>query len=462
MSTENINYSNLDARYTQPADISAGVLGQAPLAASVRHARPPRPVKNFISTFQTGHGWTLLSGTGSAADSTTSPGLGTSSVLITTNGTGDNSNRLVYASPTLGSTVDMSRYDVAMLLKVDDLTKVNYIRLRYGAGGDVMTNYYYADFGVSYTTAGTQDGAAGVWQWQQTATAGVTAIGTPTGTAAINRFAITTTDKGTGAMTIHVAALALVPKNTGLYPHGVIVIWFDDGYYDASTTGAQILDKYGFPAVQSPIWDQIVPTYAGGQYAGLDTLHTLHDIKGWDIVGHATTIAIHSGSGGNGLDDLTVPQLHQEFQTLRQTLISNGFERGSDVLAYPLGFHSAQTVSVARQYWTWARTTMSSNTNIGIEGLPPGNALAVKTNSLDTRSLSTFTNVIDQLYAGGGLGIFYTHRVNASPSGTQISTANFQSFVDYIAAKGVPVRTISDVISSLSASEMELIKGGTP
>lgn len=397
----------------------------------------PKPIASAmattVTTFQPSHGWTA-SGATAADDTTTSGFLGTQSLKMTTNGAGG-SGRVEKASL---ATFDISKVSIAVLIRVADMTKINVLQARIGSGAAAgWQATLYAPTSVQQALN------SGVWTWLTFDVANASTIGTPPALNACTYIAIQASDLSAGAAVINIGAIKLIPKPSTIFPNGVVSLAFDDGYVEHYTTAKPYLDKYGFAATEYPICDLVA---SGGQYCSIAQLQELQNNSGWEIQAHAARLADHNAAGG--FSSLTAAQLDAEARDMMAWASANGFPVPWHH-AYPQGYYNNTVKSVMGQYFAASRTI--DFMPCSMEMMPSIKPMEIRCQPFDTRSTATFTGLIDQAYANGDWLILYTHKVVASgATGTQILTANFQTVVDYLNTKGIPVRTVGDVLQATS------------
>jgi peptidoglycan/xylan/chitin deacetylase (PgdA/CDA1 family) len=409
------------------------------------------PIYRLVSAFQSGHGWTVQGGApGTITDDTAVFVGGSQSLAVSTTGSQGASTPTVVGITGLAP-IDLTRYDVRLKLRLDNPGQIANFSLRLRAGQGVTTNYAERRFGplAEFSSVGgagqfSQLGGDGQWQtytlsmaYRPNGNVGVPDLSKVTALG----LALADTASGTPA-TVHIQEIALVPKATAAYPHGVVTFTWDDGYADIYTDAKPYLDRYGFPATAYIIRDVVGST--PGTYMSLPQLQSLQ-ADGWEIACHAYSQANHDIIGG--LNSLTDAQLHADFSAQKQWMLENGFN-GADYSAYPQGRMSPRVVAAAARYFRSVRTTAAYD---GLESVPPADPMRVRCITLSDSSgisLAQYKQIIDAAYDQGGWIIFYSHRVTSSPSGVQVTPGLFQSVVDYVAAKGVPVRTYGDVVRS--------------
>jgi peptidoglycan/xylan/chitin deacetylase (PgdA/CDA1 family) len=438
------NLSDVASPVTALANLNGIVSGYGPAAQKV----PPLGNQTmWVQSFAAG---SSSGGASSNLNDTSNVLLGAQSATVTTNGAGAFAN----LDLTGLTSISLAGRQLKLFIQVDQPTNLSSIKLIVGTGG--FANYYSfpVQYGATAGTAGLQLLQAGVWQpvtlnWQD-----ATAVGAPDRTN-ISAVRVQTKDNSAGAVTVNVAGIAYQDEPADAFPNGVVTLCFDDGYTSQFNTARPYLDKYGMPATAMPIVNLID---SGGGWLTTAQLKELQDKHGWEVAGHAYTQADHD----NRLTSLTNAQLQADFAANRAWLQANGFT-GYDITAYPGGIYSDAVKQTAKQYWAVTRGVMTTNH----ETFPPGDKWAMRglpcDNTTGGPTLANIETAIDNAYANKGWLVLVLHDIQASPTSNSIqwSTANFQTLIDYIAAKGIPVRTMGDVLRE-TRTGTTAVSGGAP
>jgi peptidoglycan/xylan/chitin deacetylase (PgdA/CDA1 family) len=413
-------------------------------------------ISRMLTTFATGHGWTGVGGTFNLND-TSDGALSSQSVSVQTSGNGNTGGqRADLTSPDLtAAPLDLSQYDLLVWYKITS-----------GAPLFALTALAYTDATNAYGATFWQQASAGaavaaepyqtfqnLYSSVEAATEWRTALfdlstsfnqGTPGAKSAITKLALRAIDFGGGPKaSLRWGGVALVPKaSASLYPNGVITIGLDDGYISQFTDARPALDKYGFPAVAYVIQDLLPATYGGGLYLGVDQLHRLEDVHGWEVAAHSAYMADHNQT--NAFGALSESALRANLEKHKRWMISEGF-RGVDHFAYPQGKYTTETVRIVRDYFTTARTVLFGNLENAVR---PGDPLRMRCIPVDaSNTLATLQSRVDAIKANRSWGQLYLHQIAAGATGTSTTPTIFSGLIDYIAAQGVAVRTVSDVLA---------------
>lgn len=390
---------------------------------------PQNPPRTVVTTMQTGHGFAI---TGTVASSnlndTSDFAIGSQSAKLTTLGNGASVGFRQTGLPA----VDLSASVVELLFKVDDWTHVSAVQLY---AGDTS----FANFDV-YVTGSKTAGlpyAGGEWVRIRLNRRSAATTGTPN-RAAVTDWQLKIVDDNTGnAATLHFGGLWVVPK-ASQFPNGVVTFSFDDTWKTHITAARAYLDRYAFQATAFTIADAVGTT----NHMSLADLQAMRDYSGWEIAGHALTTANHNA----GFDTLSAPVLDAELRGLKDWLWSNGFN--SEHFAYPLGHWSNGVDAAAQRYFATGRLI----NEIPQQTLPPTNPMRIRAVGLGSgTTLGSVSPLIDDAYTYGGWLVIVAHEVTTTPiGGTYVTPTVFQQIADYVKTKGIPVRTMGEVIRALA------------
>lgn len=404
--------------------------GTPPAAASLI---PPKPQKQMIQTFQSGHGWAAVNDSGVVTNlnDTADYAVGSQSVKIVTNGT--NGGATIYKYGT--TAVDFTNKNVAVLIKFDNSTHNRGVTIQLGSTGTMSANYQFNPVNL----AGTDQpvGPDGQYNWHVIPWNPTVVTGSPN-RAAITDFSIRVTDDNTGNLvTAHVQAIAAVPIPS-VWTNGCVSFDLDDGFASHYTSARPILGKYGYAANLYPVCEAVD---SGAGYMTTTQVQELQNVYGWSVGAHSDTWAHH----GMALSAQTSDELALFVKANRKWLADRGL-RGFDFFAYPGGIDSGPNLAIARQYYATART-VNQRTR---ETLPAGDHHRLRIYLMDaSKSVANIQAEIDAAYSGNYHLILVAHDMVASgaTSGT-ILTSTFSSVVDYVASKGMPVKTIQQVLGT--------------
>lgn len=402
---------------------------------ALRAAFPPRgaslavlgargkTAQRMLTAFQSGHGYTANAGGTHNLNDTSDFALGSQSVSVITDGAGTAKTVKRVAQ----TAVDGTGKHAKVWVKVPAQAKVAGLQLYLGDTN--LANYWRWELKNSASQPWMHDGQWTVW----TLPFGQAAVtGTPTRTA-ITDVQLRVQDDATGPVTAQFGGVALV-NTSSAFPAGVVSFTFDDTYLSTYTQGRAYLDRYGFSGTAYVIQDYVGQS---GRMT-LTQLHALEQLSGWEVAGHATTGAAHNAR----ITSMTDAQVRAEFAGIRDWLQVNGF--AGDHYAYPGGEYLSHQAAIAEEFFTGARTVYQRP-----ETHPPARPGKLRSKGYVTSSVTVavLTAAIDQAAANGEWLIISNHDLVTTVSGTTDQTiADFQAVVDYVNTKGIPVRTVGEVL----------------
>lgn len=185
----------------------------------------------------------------------------------------------------------------------------------------------------------------------------------------------------------------------------------------------------------------VVPSLVGSSasYCSLANLTTMY-AAGWDISNHTY----------NHLDLTTVTETEAEteIQSATTWLLTNGFTRSARHLAVPNGQVNANvTQAIANSNLKTARNSVTKTFYPEIESLLALPAQAI----VNTNTAAQAIALVDDAMQKGKSIIFMFHDIQATETGTYVwATSKFQSFVDYLVERKVPVVTINEWYNGLT------------
>jgi hypothetical protein len=265
--------------------------------------------------------------------------------------------------------------------------------------------------------------------------------GTPN-RAAITDIQLRVVDDATGQrVRLAVSGIAVVAEPIAKYPTGVLSITFDDNFATMVSQGRPVLATYGLPATAYVIVDLV----GDPGRATLADLHALQNTDGWEIAVHSFTDANHAARFTN----LAPSVLEDDLVDARAWLIANGFS-GYDQCAYPGGNFTGgigtDVLGLARTYFSTCRTIYQGER----ETYPPANPRKLRvfyiTNAVP---LASAIAAVDKAVAHREWIIVVFHQlVTTTPStSTEWSAGDFATLVAHIAATGIPVKTVGQVLA---------------
>lgn len=419
----------------------------------------PRPAyrpASWAQQFQAGHGWSA-SGSGVASSNANDTSVfcrGTQSFQLVTTGTGavGNVRRLGSALP------DLTGKALRLILRVSDVTHLNQINVQVGTSS--LANSFSWRLHTHASTAENQI-LSGEWavvtlSWADVRSAAgtysISSTGVPSTTSGFTDLLVQTVDDNTGnALTVNLQAIEVVPDTTETFPNGVVSVTFDDSYASQFTGARPSMDARGYRGTLYTICDVI----GSAGYLTLDQLHAVQDASGWEVAGHAYAAANHN-SKYNGL---TAAVVEEDIRKTRLWMTANGFP--SDSFAYPGGWFSRTTddksiEALTCRYFGNARGISSAD---NLESFPPpmpmrmrsitgiGALAGVSAKGLPA-NLTGNGGALDRCQLDGSWTILTFHEITAgaASNANQCSQTDFDAIMEAIAARGIPVLPVGDVL----------------
>ncbi|MGW2932969.1 polysaccharide deacetylase family protein [Streptomyces sp. NPDC001156] len=432
--------------------LTAGSFALPVLTPSGR--RPAYRKATWSQQFQTGHGWTV-GGTGTASSNvndTTDFVRGTQALKVTTAANGIQSQVRKLAGPAM----DLTGKLVRLILKVDDVTHLN--RLEFLIGTSSFTNFYrwtvHTHSGVNPNYVQSGEWVTVHLNWADVTASGGTytlnASGTPSSRSGFTDMQVNCYDDAAGPVTYHLQAVELVPDTTETFPNGVITISFDDSYASVYDLARPKMDALGFSGSMFNIAEAIG---SSAVYLNTTQMRSMQDFSGWEMGGHAYGTAAHAAR----YTTMTEGDVADDFRKLRSWMVQNGFT--SEHFAYPGGQFGKTTDGVpvdhiAARYFTSARSIISENVESfpaampyrlkAVTGINDGTSIGGVTVS----SLTTAGGKLDRcLNNGDWLNLCLHKIVTGTPAdSTEISQTGFNTLMDAISSRGIPVVTVSEAM----------------
>jgi peptidoglycan/xylan/chitin deacetylase (PgdA/CDA1 family) len=394
---------------------------------------PARSSKTVLQQFQAGHGYEKSEGTGTLSDDTGDFVIGTQSLKFVTAGDEVQSHvRKKSVGP-----YDFSGKDLRLTFKVDGLVHVSTFEVFLSSDNLATNNVHYP---ISIPVQPYI--ADGEWATMTISWGDLVnnfAPGTITRNK-VNFVEFRFEDDGAGPVTFHVNEIAAVPQPGT----GVVSIVFDDGWQSTYTRARPNLDRYGYRATAVIIRDLI----GTANYLTLAQTRALQTNSGWDIGAHANTVADHNAGFAN-LEDSVV---ETDLQGIKRWLIENGFKR-RDLFAWPQGSFTASQMIIARRFFNGIRGTTGGRGGATgpQETFPPGENGRLRTWVVgSTATAAEAETALSQCATHKSWLIISFHELVASGAegGLQTNEAAFKAIVEKIAASGLAVKTVAEVLES--------------
>lgn len=354
----------------------------------------------------------------------------------------------IYGGPTLP---DMTNADLVLLVKVTGMANAADFKF-WLSDSNVMTNAYQWNLSEAGTTFPFL--ASGQW-YRITLPRGATTLnGVAPNNAALNSWQLVVYDNGT-PMTVQLGGIGYCKKQKA-FPNGAVSIRFDD-LLDETLAAADYMAQYGFAATAYAIAETMWNNASYSGYLTTDQARMLERVYNWRIASHAYTVAVHNqtstqgGSGTAGYTAYTANDQRADMMACRQWLIQQGFTAAQH-FAWPQGAWDEASSLVAREVFSSAITLAHAHN----ETVPVADPNRIRCYAPpNTVTGANLTAEVDKAIAGGEWLIVCFHRIVASVSqAIDVTTAAFQTFVDYLNTTGVSVPRIDEVLamSSISAT----------
>jgi peptidoglycan/xylan/chitin deacetylase (PgdA/CDA1 family) len=217
--------------------------------------------------------------------------------------------------------------------------------------------------------------------------------------------------------------------------HGAISIAFDDNAQDQYDYAFPLLQAKGMVATFYVVTDDI-----NDPYMSVAELQALQDY-GCEIGSHSKTHPPFTA--------LSDSEIREECEISKQVLQSYGLSVNN--FAYPYGDRNNHTDSIVAEYYRSARSAYAPPyimqfpvSQFVLPGFPGETG--------DPDALSRLQSMADEVYSTDSWAIIFFHHVIPDVSGSPyaISSQEFESFLDYIAYKGVPTITVNQGLDLVS------------
>lgn len=263
------------------------------------------------------------------------------------------------------------------------------------------------------------------------------ALGTPLAAPQVDLTRVTdlqvsVVDDGTAPVTVWLAGLDAVQ----LPERGVVTVMFDDarsGVYELGLPQAQRFGVRGSVAVITGVVGH--PTFMT-----LEQLQLVERFADWEVVAHHVTPL------DTGFDSLSEAELRSELAGVKEWLLTHGFRRGADVIAYPHGLIDEGAIDMVREYFAAGRAITRG---AGLETLPPADPYRLRAWSVEsTDRVEAITAAIDRAARERSWLILVFHQlVDYEPEYTaQYRGVDFARVMAHLAAADVDVLTFSEAV----------------
>ncbi|MFJ6085178.1 polysaccharide deacetylase family protein [Streptomyces sp. NPDC092369] len=436
-----------------------GRLSSAGVAMPLMVPSSPRPAwrpASFSQQFQSGHGWTASgSGVGSSnVNDTATFCRGSQSFQVTTTGTGAVANIRKLA----GSVPDLTGKALRLVFRVSDVTHLNQINFQVGTSTIANTFSWRV-----HTHAASAENLvlSGEWvtlvlSWADvrsaTGTYSISANGVPSVTNGFTDLLFQVVDDNTGnPIVVNLQSVEVIADTKATFAGGVISITFDDSYASQYTNARPKMDSLGFRGTAYTI----VENLGAGGYLTLAQLRSLQDQCGWEAAGHAYYAANHNTK----YNALSAAVVEDDIRRTRAWMAAQGFPGGS--FAYPGGWLSTTTdgasiEALTCRYFSNGRSISSADT---LEPFPPPmpyrmhaisgiGALAGGASRGLPANLTGAGGSLDRCQLDGNWVILVFHDIvtGSVTTSNQCSLTDFNSIMDGINSRGIPVLPVGDVL----------------
>jgi peptidoglycan/xylan/chitin deacetylase (PgdA/CDA1 family) len=226
---------------------------------------------------------------------------------------------------------------------------------------------------------------------------------------------------------------------------GCLVLAFDDGWKGQYANAFPAMAAAGLRGCVYAICDQHGES-GGALYMNRGELRALQ-AAGWDVGCHADTVAHHNDP--NGFAALTPAAFEAACVAMKEWHVANGF--GSDHFAWPRGRHTQALRAVAARYFSSQRTFRTSLNRFEADIYPFADTTRLRqcavTGGGTPSAVATVTGLIDACMAAKKTLILTFHDIGNGGAGTEYPVAGFAAIVGHIAAKGYPVRTLTEIFA---------------
>jgi hypothetical protein len=375
-----------------------------------------KPAETTIENYQSSHGYTKTTGSGTLADDTSVFAIGTQSVKITTQA---DTNTVIIAKTGL-SAIDLSGKYLKIVCRVDT-PSIAASNISIDIGDDAFENYYrfFASKAVSYLRAD---------RWYEL----TLSFGDATVTGEPNRASLTAIRvRCTGNGTIYnfwLNRISAVAEPT----EGICSVTFDDGFLSVYTKARQRMSLYGMRGTA-----YIQPKNIGkANYMTVAQAKELQDVLLWHVAGQTD----------NRLDTQANAQaVEAELIHLKKWLVENGFNGADHEALQNGGFDETKVMPLIYKYFATCRTIAEQ-----AETLPPADWRRIRMlNITETDTLQSVQDKIDQAVTHKEYLCMLFHDIvdTVTDSSTQTSTDKFNDIIDYLATSGLRVLPVDEVYS---------------
>ena len=205
----------------------------------------------------------------------------------------------------------------------------------------------------------------------------------------------------------------------------VVSFSYDDGSDTWANIGFRVFKEYGFPAVvyinETNWWIQ------GAGYHALDTLHAMQTV-GWEVSNHTWD--------HNGITESNV-------SLMKDWLDANGFPNSG--FTAPTNIWDHNRVNIVKKYSSYYSTTTE------LQGMsqPFDLYFIQRINLINNNTIEQVRAWLDDAVANKKWIVFLAHAFGNTPGTWEQSETLLRATFDEIVARGIPVKTVREVINDL-------------
>ena len=384
---------------------------------------PAAPDQTVIADFQPGHNWAYTFGYGSAAADTSVFCRGTQSYRITTNGAYVQS----HIESSLPSPLDLSDKVIRIIAKTDNPDNTNQgtrgFTLMLSSNGAWSSYVGYRGTNVARRLGG--------WITLSFTPADLQIKRNGADMTAITDIAFECQDNSLGPLNVWIQEISYHP----FIREGAVSLTFDDGIMSAYTEAFPILNDAGMAG--TAYINSSTAVKETGRNIDLAQLTEMQN-DGWDIANHES---VHYD-----LTSLPYSQVVANVVDCRDWLTDNGLN-GGEYFSIPGGKYNEQVTSVFREYMVSTRVSGGD-----YNSLPPGDFQLIY--SYPTTQYTTpamISAAVNEAMEHNAWLVLMFHRFRTpATTGIDMTPATFQAVVDVIAASGIQIITVKNMVESLT------------
>lgn len=393
------------------------------------------PIVEPISIFSDGNGFIKNSFGGTQTQDSSDGYKKTSSMVLTTTGGG-----VIGLASSLKNipVLDLSGKLPVIAVKIDNVANLGVLSFAFSSD-----NFATNRITLTPTDAPSQL-KSNVWVALSLSFGKGVITGSPN-LSAINAVQVLTQDNGSPVS----VKFGLIGYTQQPY-RGVVTLTFDDGLLSQYTKARSKMDEYGMPGT---IYVNPGTVGTTGKLT-VAQLKEMQDNSQWDVSSHSYNHVRLS-------TDSSAAVVETELRTSKEWLITNGFTKGAEHLAYPYGdYDYTKVIPIAKKYYSTARTVAKYPESTMV--ISPYTLRTIYVSSQNT--LTNIKNDITRAINNNEWGLVTFHDIVTTPVlAEDWPETDFNALIDWLATQNIEVRTISDVYgrssgASASAVSSEYVK----